>query len=86
MNNDYELIYLAQENNEIAQEYNKTPAQILLRWVVQKDMMLIAKTTSKERMKENSDIFNFVISPENMDRLDSLNEDYHTTWNPEEIE
>ena len=37
-------------------------------------------------MKENSDIFNFVISPENMDRLDSLNEDYHTTWNPEEIE
>lgn len=72
--------------SEIAQEYNKTPAQILLRWVVQKDMMLIAKTTSKERMKENSDIFNFVISPENMDRLDSLNEDYHTTWNPEEIE
>ena len=72
--------------NETAQKYAKTPAQILLRWVVQKNMMLIAKTTSKERMKENADIFDFKISDEDMSRLDSLNEDYHTTWNPEEIE
>lgn len=71
---------------EIAQRHDKTPAQILLRWVAQKDMMLIAKTTSKERMKENADIFNFKISKEDMSRLDALNEEYHTTWNPEEIE
>ena len=72
--------------NETAQKYAKTPAQILLRWVVQKNMMLIAKTTSKERMKENADIFDFKITDEDMRKLDSLNEDYHTTWNPEEIE
>lgn len=71
---------------ETAEKYGKTSAQIMLKWVIQKGMMLIAKTTSEERMKENADVFDFKISDEDMKKLDSLNEDYHTTWNPDEIE
>lgn len=71
---------------ELAAKYQKSPAQILLRWVIQKDMLVIAKSAHKERMQENAAVFDFEISAEDLQRLDARNEDYHTTWNPEEIE
>jgi len=44
---------------EIAKKHHKTPAQIIIRWHLQNDLILIPKTTNTLRIKENSDVFNF---------------------------
>jgi len=58
----------------IASKYNKTTAQILLRWNLQKGSIVIPKSSSKTRIIENSEIFDFTISQQDMNELDSFNE------------
>jgi D-xylose reductase len=59
--------------NEIATKYSRTPAQILLRWSIQRGVSVIPKSTKVERIVENMNIFNFELSSEEMDRIASLN-------------
>ena len=59
--------------DELSGKYKKSKAQISLRWSIQKGLIPIAKSTHKERMEENIDIFDFEISEEDMEKLDSLN-------------
>ena len=59
---------------KIASHYNKSPGQILLRWAIQKDIIVIPKSQKKVRIIENSDIFDFNISSEDMQRLDVLSD------------
>ncbi len=67
---------------EIAQRYGKTPAQILLRWCVQKGTIVLAKSSRKERIVENASIFDFEIKPKDMELLDQFNEGLRTGWDP----
>lgn len=69
----------------LAREYGRTPAQMMIRWVLQKGMVVIPKSVHVERMRENASVFDFEISAQDEATMDSFNEDYHTTWNPEEI-
>ncbi len=57
---------------DIAKKYSKTPAQICLRWSLQKGYIPIAKTSTPERMSENLDVFNFTINDEDITILDTL--------------
>lgn len=57
---------------EIARRYEKTVPQVLLRWSVQKNYITIPKTTRKERILENADVFDFVLSEEDMKILDNM--------------
>ena len=57
---------------EIAERYNKTVAQVALRWLLQRGVVIIPKTTHVERMKENYDIFDFVLSDDDMDLIATL--------------
>ena len=66
----------------IASKYSKTPAQILLRWALQKGIVTIPKSTNRERLRENADVFDFEISLEDMETLDSFNIDLRTSWDP----
>ncbi len=70
---------------EIALNYSKTPAQILIRWVLQRDIIVIPKSSRKERIYENADVFDFEISHEDMKALDSLNEGLRTSWDPSTV-
>ncbi len=56
----------------IAEKYNKTVAQVILRWVVQRDIIALAKSTRKERMIENISIFDFELSAEDMAAMTTL--------------
>ncbi|HOB16092.1 MAG TPA: aldo/keto reductase [Defluviitoga sp.] len=58
----------------IAKKYNKTPAQIVLRWDLQHEVITIPKSVRKERIKENSDIFDFELSVSDMKIIDSLDQ------------
>jgi diketogulonate reductase-like aldo/keto reductase len=57
---------------EIGKTYNKTPAQVILRWVIQNGVITIPKSSREERMRENADIFDFELSAEDMERIDAL--------------
>ncbi len=67
---------------QIAQKYNKTTAQILLRWAVQKGTIVLAKSSKYERILENASIFDFEISQQDMKTLDQFDEGLRTGWDP----
>jgi diketogulonate reductase-like aldo/keto reductase len=65
--------HLASETvTRIAQRIGRTPAQVLLRWCIERDVPLIAKSTHRERIAENAQIFDFTLSSEDMAGLDAL--------------
>lgn len=74
------------EISPIAVKYSKSPAQILIRWVLQHRVIVIPKSSNKKRILENADIFNFEISEEDMSYLDSLNSNYRLADDPESID
>ncbi|HKK76048.1 MAG TPA: aldo/keto reductase [Saprospiraceae bacterium] len=57
---------------EIAERHQKTIAQICLRWIVQHEVMVIPKSSNPQRMEENKDIFDFELSDQEMEQIDSL--------------
>ncbi|HZT96579.1 MAG TPA: aldo/keto reductase [Chloroflexota bacterium] len=58
----------------IASEIGRTPAQVLLRWCLQHDLIVIPKSTHRERIQENAQIFDFSLSDEHMAELDRLDQ------------
>lgn len=70
---------------EIAHKYSKSTSQILIRWCLQKGVICIPKSSRKDHIKENSDIYDFEISELDMEKLDNLNENYHSTWDPTNV-
>lgn len=66
----------------IASKYSKSPAQILIRWVLQHEMVVIPKSSRKERITENAGVFDFTISPEDMRALDLFDQGLRTSWDP----
>lgn len=57
---------------EIAKHYEKSPAQVLLRWSIQHRFVPLPKSVHRDRMKENIDVFDFVINDKDMKKLDGL--------------
>jgi diketogulonate reductase-like aldo/keto reductase len=63
-----------------AKKYGKTPAQVFIRWCLQHDLVVIPKSSHYERILENSQVFDFTIEAEDMERLNSLNENLRTVF------
>jgi 2,5-diketo-D-gluconate reductase A len=63
-----------QRVRQIAERVGRTPAQVLLRWCVQRDLIVVTKSTHRERIAENAQIFDFTLSDEDMAALDALDE------------
>ena len=57
---------------EIASHRNKTIAQIALRWLIQRGIPIIPKSTHKERIEENIDILDFELSNDEMEKINQL--------------
>lgn len=66
-------------------KYARTPAQIGLRWAIQKGISVIPKSSNPERIRSNGNIFDFNIEDEDMAIIDTLNEDLHTSHVPEDL-
>ena len=69
----------------LAKKYSKTPAQLMIRWGIQHGVVVIPKSTREERIRENSQVFDFDISDDDMMSLDSLNEDLRLNWDPTSV-
>lgn len=68
---------------QLAEEYKKTVAQIILRWQYQRDIITIPKSTSVKHMKENIDIFNFDLNNNDMERIKRLDKSIRLGADPD---
>ncbi|WP_027415648.1 aldo/keto reductase [Aneurinibacillus terranovensis] len=68
---------------EVAEKYNKTVAQVILRWDIQHDIITIPKSTKENRIIENADVFDFELSAEDMAKIDGLNKNERTGPDPD---
>jgi diketogulonate reductase-like aldo/keto reductase len=64
----------------VSKKYGKTSAQILIRWSLQHGLVVIPKSTHEERIRQNSEVFDFQLEPEDIKLLDSLNENMRTLF------
>jgi methylglyoxal/glyoxal reductase len=67
---------------QIAKRHNKAPAQVLIRWSLQHNLVTIPKSIREERIKENSQVFDYTLTSEDMKVLDSLDENFRNSWDP----
>lgn len=71
---------------DLANKYARTPAQIALRWAVQKGMVVIPKSVHRERILENAAIFDFQLAEADMEEISNWDEHFSTlppSWEPE---
>ena len=66
----------------LAQKYGKTAAQVLVRWALQQDIVVLPKSTNLERIRQNGDVFDFAILDADMAYLETFNENLVTGWDP----
>ncbi len=71
------------ELQRLAKKHNKTAAQIVLRWNLQKGVVTIPKSVHRERIAENADLFDFELSSEEMAIIDSLDKGRRTGPDPD---
>ncbi|MGD6896827.1 aldo/keto reductase [Bacillus sp. OG2] len=68
---------------EIAEKHKKSPAQIILRWDLQNEVITIPKSVKEHRIIENADIFDFELSSEDMEKIDALNKNERVGADPD---
>ncbi|MDQ3843077.1 MAG: aldo/keto reductase, partial [Bacteroidota bacterium] len=67
---------------QLANKYGKTPAQILLRWNLEHEVSTIPKSSNSKRLKENFDVFDFSLTPEDVQYMDSFHENFRVVEDP----
>ena len=67
---------------QIADKYNKTPAQVLLRWSLQRKVVTIPRASSERHLEENLKVFDFELGEGDMGGLNGMHEDLRVTWDP----
>ena len=65
---------------KVANKHGKTPAQVLIRWGLQHDVVELPKSIHVDRIQENSRVFDFSLDTKDMELLNSMNENFHTVF------
>ncbi|AGP65932.1 aldo/keto reductase [Mycobacterium intracellulare] len=66
----------------IAAEYGRTPAQVLVRWNLQLDNVVVSRSSKPERVAQNLDVFDFTLEPEHMEAIDGLHDGTRVLHDP----
>lgn len=66
----------------VARNYGRSTAEILIRWSLQHDLVVIPKSAKRDRIVQNAAVFEFELSDQDMSTLDAMNENLHTSWDP----
>lgn len=70
---------------KIAEVHGKSIAQVVIRWHLQSDLIVIPKSVTPSRIIENADVYNFSLSEEEMKMIDELNQDWRSGTHPDKI-
>jgi diketogulonate reductase-like aldo/keto reductase len=70
---------------EVARRLDRSQAQILIRWSLQHEMIVLPKSVRPERIRENADVFSFELSEDDMRLLDGLDEGLRVAWDPTDV-
>lgn len=73
------------EVRAVAAELGRTPAQVMLRWGLEREMVVLPKSVSPDRMAENADLFGWSLGEACLERLDALEEGGVTGWDPRQM-
>jgi diketogulonate reductase-like aldo/keto reductase len=69
----------------VAKKHGKTSAQVMLRWCLEKGTVPLPKSVHEERIKENSNVFDFSLDAADMASLAKLDKNYRTAWDPTHV-
>ncbi|WP_161936066.1 aldo/keto reductase, partial [Staphylococcus haemolyticus] len=72
--------------NQIGKEVNKSAAQVVIRWNMQHGVIVIPKSVTPQRIEENINVFDFELTDEQMEQIDSLNKDQRIGPDPATFE
>lgn len=70
---------------EVAKNYSRSPAQVLLRWAVQQNIGVLPKSSSPDRIRSNAAIFDFTLSQDDMAKLSGLDCGQRFCWDPSHV-
>ena len=70
----------------LAAKYNKSIAQIVLRWNIDKGVVVLPKSVTPSRIKENFEVFDFKLNSEDIARIDALNQNIRTGADPDNFD
>jgi 2,5-diketo-D-gluconate reductase A len=71
---------------DISRRYGKTPAQVVLRWHIERGNIIFPKSVSATRIRENADIFDFELAPDDVEAISALNRNQRTGPDPDRFE
>lgn len=71
---------------EIADKYEKTTAQVIIRWDLEKEVITIPKSSKEERIKQNADVFDFQLTSEEIKKIDELNKNERIGPDPDNFD
>lgn len=71
---------------QLGEKYQKSPAQIVLRWDLQNDVVTIPKSVNKQRIAENASIFDFELSAEDMEKINRMNRNERFGADPDDFD
>ncbi|MDT8860677.1 aldo/keto reductase [Alkalihalobacillus sp. MEB130] len=71
---------------DVAAKYGKSPAQVILRWDLQNEVITIPKSTKEQRIIDNANVFDFSLSKEDMDAINQLNKDERIGPDPDNFD
>lgn len=66
----------------VAERLGRTPAQVLIRWCLERDVIVLPKSADPERIRENAAVVGWTIPPDALAALDGLHDDFRTSWDP----
>jgi diketogulonate reductase-like aldo/keto reductase len=66
----------------VAAKHGRTPAQVLVRWGLERGHVVIPKSVRRERIEENADVYGFALGAEDLAALGALDAGYRTSWDP----
>jgi diketogulonate reductase-like aldo/keto reductase len=69
----------------VAQKHNKTYAQIMLRWLIEQDLVVLPKSVTPSRIQDNINIFDFRLDEDDLARLTAQDKNLRTCWSPVHI-